>query len=326
MRESANQAATLRALHPARIPILGCLLILAISGIGTAAPQSGTSAAVALPLDHALICTSDLAVTEAAFTAVGLRPDYGGHHGHARTQMAQLGFPDGTYIGIEAPLVPGAATGTMQSELMLANAGPCGWSMTSIDLHRDLERVAKLGVIAGAPEPRSRKRPDGTLAAWQSASLGPGAPGSKLPFLMEDKTPRKFRAPRTSASIQGTGITGVGIVVLGVKNLDESAALFRKVFGWPAPRIEDHPEFGAKLAYFSGTPVVLAAASAPDSWVAKRIARLGECPVAFLLHTSDFHLTQGLFSLAPSARWFGLEVSWFSLDQLHGIRLGIVGK
>lgn len=258
-------------------------------------------------------------------TDVGLQPDYGGRHGHATTQMAQLGFPDGTYIGVEAPVNASVETGTPQSSLMKANAGPCGWSVTSTDLTSDLERISRLGVAVGAPEARSRNRPDGTMAEWRSASLGPGAPGSNLPFLIEDKTPRSNRAPHASESIDGTTLSGVGVVVLGVKNLDDSIALFRKVYGWPAPDVEDHPEFGAKIAYFAGTPVMLAVPSAPDSWVLERLDRLGPCPIAFLLRAGDFNAASRHFSLPAGKRWFHLEVSWFDAKKLHGVRLGIVG-
>jgi catechol 2,3-dioxygenase-like lactoylglutathione lyase family enzyme len=256
---------------------------------------------------------------------VGLQPDYGGHHGHATTQMAQLGFPDGTYIGVEAPVDASVETGTPQSSLMKASAGPCGWSVTSSDLKADLERISRLGVTVGVPEPRSRNRPDGTIAEWLSASIGPGAPGSNLPFLIEDKTPRSNRAPHASLSTEGTTLSGVGVVVLGVKNMDENIALFRRIYGWPAPKVEDHPEFGAKISYFAGTPVMLATPSSPDSWVFERIARLGQCPIAFLLRAGDFKAASQHFSLPTGKRWFNLDVSWFDVKKLHGVRLGIVG-
>jgi catechol 2,3-dioxygenase-like lactoylglutathione lyase family enzyme len=275
--------------------------------------------------DHALICVSDLAITQQGLADVGLKPDYGGHHGHATTQMAQLGFPDGSYIGVEAPVDASVETGTPQSTLMKANAGPCGWSATSTDIKGDLERISKLGVKVGEPEARSRTRPDGMLAEWRSASLGSGAPGSNLPFLIEDKGPRSNRAPHASASIERTTLSGVGVVVLGVKNLDESIALFRKVYGLPAPEVEDHPEFGAKVAYFTGTPVMLAVAASPDSWVAERIGRLDQIPLAFLLHANDFKSASKHFSLLAGKRWFNLDVSWFDVEKLHGVRLGIVG-
>jgi hypothetical protein len=306
--------------------LVGSLLLIGHRSVAQDVQSPVASSPVNIKFDHALICASNLGPVQQALTAVGLEPDYGGHHGHASTQMAQLGFPDGTYIGVEAPADPSVETGTPQSSLMKANAGPCGWAVTSFDLRHDLERVSQLGVVVGAPEARSRKRPDGTLAEWRSASLGSGAPGSNLPFLIEDKTPRSNRAPRPSASVKGTTLTGVAIVVLGVKNLDESVALFRKVYRLPPPRLEDHPDFGGKLAYFSGTPVILAAPLTPDSWISERVNRLGQCPVAFLLGSNDFKAASKHFSLPAQPRWFNLNVSWFDPQVLHGVRLGIVGQ
>jgi hypothetical protein len=288
--------------------------------------QSAGSSPTKLILDHALICTSDLVSIQQAFADVNLAPDFGGHHGHAATQMAQLGFQDGTYIGIEAPAIASTETNTPQSALMKANAGPCGWSVTSTDMKADLERLSRLGVKVGVPEGRSRTRPDGTTAEWQSASVGAGAPGSNLPFLIQDKTPRSNRAPRPSPSTVGTGLTGVAMVVLGVKNLNENIALFRKAYDWPAPRIEDHPEYGAKLAYFAGTPVILAAPSAPNSWLAQRLEKLDQCPIAFLLGTRDWKSTAAHFSQAPATNWFNLNISWFDVNKLQGVRLGVVGQ
>ena len=240
-----------------RILSVGSLVavsILALRFDSRAGRLADGSAPSAIKFDHALICVSELAPMQQGLTEVGLQPDYGGHHGHATTQMAQLGFPDGTYIGVEAPVDASVETGTPQSTLMKANAGPCGWSVTSLDIKGDLERIARLGVSVGVPEPRSRNRPD--LGRWRNgeARRSGREHRGQLPFLIEDKTPRSNRAPHASASIEGTILSGVGIVVLGVKNMDENIALVRKIYGWPAPKVEDHPEFGAKIAYLPERP------------------------------------------------------------------------
>lgn len=305
--------------------VVGSFVGVGFNSNAKSLPQSTSPAPMPIKFDHALICVSDLAPMQQGLTDVGLKPDYGGHHGHATTQMAQLGFPDGSYIGVEAPVDVSVETGTPQSALMKANAGACGWSVTSTDMKGDLERISKLGVKVGEPEGRSRNRPDGTMAEWHSASLGTGAPGSNLPFLIEDKGPRSNRAPHASPSTEGTTLSGVGVVVLGVKNLEESIALFRRVYALPAPKVEDHPEFGAKIVYFPGTPVMLAAATSSDSWVAERIGRLDQIPLAFLLHADDFKVASKHFSLPAGKRWFNLDVSWFDVQKLHGVRLGILG-
>lgn len=315
----------IKYLYCSAILMIGFFAALTLNSRAGSPPQSASSSTVPIKFDHALICVSDLAPMQQGLADVGLKPDYGGHHGHATTQMAQLGFPDGSYIGVEAPVDVSVETGTPQSALMKANAGACGWSVTSTDMKGDLERISKLGVVVGAPEGRSRNRPDGTLAEWRSASVGAGAPGSNLPFLIEDKGPRSNRAPHASSSIEGTGISGVGVVVLGVKNLDDSIALFRKVYGLPAPKLESHPEFGAKIAFFPGTPVMLAVATSPGSWVAERIGRLDQIPLAFLLHAGNFKAASKHFSLLEAKRWFDLDISWFDMQKLHGVRLGIIG-
>lgn len=278
---------------------------------------------VTLKLDHGLICASRLGPLGRAFASVGLRPDYRGRH-NIPTVMDQLGFEDGTYIGIEAPIKPPAPPNLSVAKLMDGNAGPCGWAVTTSHIKAELERVSRLGVPVGRPEYLNRKIPGGRLIKWWEGRLGNGRPGATLPFLMQDITPHKYRT-LVSASTKGTGVTGLAVVVLGVKNLDASIALFRHVYHWPPPKVEIHTGFGAKLAYFAHTPVILAA-PLTHSWLSDRLRRFGNCPVAFLLGSSDFKATMAHFSLHDGTPWFNRQVSWFNAKKLHGVRLGIIGQ
>lgn len=278
---------------------------------------------ITLKLDHALICTSRLAPLDKAFANVGLRPDYRGRH-NIPTVMAQLGFKDGTYIGIEAPINLPAPKQLSVAKLMDGNAGPCGWAVTTSNAKAELKRVSRLGVPVGQPEYVDRKIPDGRLIKWWEGTLGSSRPGATLPFLMQDITPHKYRT-LVSASTKGTGLTGVKVIVLAVKNLNASIALFRRVYGWPAPQVEVQRGFGAKLAYFENTPVILAT-PLKRSWLSGRLDRFGNCPVAFLLGTSDFSATIKHFSLHNETPWFNRKVSWFSAKKLLGVRLGIIGQ
>ena len=305
-----------------RVTVLVAASMLILAGRSVKA-QSPSSTAIEVRLDHALVCTDDLDSMQQGFAEVGLKTDYGGHHGQAPTHMAQLGFDDGTYIGIEAPL-KAPAQGILRADLMNGGAGPCGWAAQTSDLRADLDRVSHLGVTVGAVESASRKRPDGTLAQWQDAGMGPGEPGVLLPFLMQDITPHSERV-RTSASTRGTGLTGVTMVILGVKDLNDEIALFRRVYNWPAPKMEDHPDFAARLAHFEGTPVILAAPLG-RSWLSDRLGRFGPLPAAFLLGTSDFKAAAAHFSLPGASTWFNGKVSWFDAQKLHGVRLGILGQ
>ena len=70
------------------------LLLVGFSNLQFAASPSS----MMLKVDHASICGSDLDTLRAAFTSIGLTPDYGGPHGNGVTQMALIGFDDGSYL------------------------------------------------------------------------------------------------------------------------------------------------------------------------------------------------------------------------------------
>ncbi len=247
-----------------------------------------------LKVDHASVCSSDLDPMRQAFASVGLPTDYGGPHANGVTQMALLGFEDGSYLELIAPMKSmDHASGMMSGwdKLMAGNAGPCAWAIGTSDIHAEVERLKSAGIKVTGPEPGGRKKPDSTQISWETASVGAGAPGATLPFMIEDKTPRNLRV-QTSASLKGSGLTGIAVVILGVKDLNSAIALFQKAYGWPAPQIADQKDFAAsleiKIAYFPGTPVMLAAPLDKTSWLAERLDKFGQSPVAYLLGTADF--------------------------------------
>jgi hypothetical protein len=102
--------------------------------------------------------------------------------------------------------------------------------------------------------------------------------------------------------------------------------LFRSVYGWPAPQLDEDAGLGARLAHFSGTPVTLAAALAERGWLAERLAQFGESPCAFLLGAADMDAMARRFPLAGPGAWFGRRAMWFDPAKLKGIRLGLVAE
>src|SRR5258708_6419937 len=217
-------------------------------------PMSAT-----LTLDHVTLAWSSLEPLERALVEVGLRADYGGPHGNRATHMDVLGFDDGSYVELIAPFEPGAP---MAWEAHLrGDAGPSAWAVSlssTPELAAEAARMRARGVPVRGPMPSSRMRPDGRHAEWEYAFLGEGEPGATLPFLIADRTPRDLRV-RSSASVAGTELTGVELVVLAVPDLVQAASLFRRVYEWPAPTLHKDLAFGATLAHFAGMPVVLAA-------------------------------------------------------------------
>ncbi|HEY1263312.1 MAG TPA: VOC family protein, partial [Terriglobales bacterium] len=208
--------------------------------------------------------------------------------------------------------------------LMAGDAGPCAWAFEPADIQQEVGRLKAIGIPVTGPEHGSRKRPDGMAIEWDTAEAGSGTPGSTLPFMIQDLTPRMWRV-QPSASVQGSGLTGVEFTVLGVNNLDASVALFRKAYGWSEPLVEQHAEVGARLAYFPGTPVILASASDNRSWIGERVQKFGEGPVAFMLSSSDIAAAGKKFRLTGSKPWFSQKVMWFDFKKLGGVRLGVIG-
>jgi hypothetical protein len=237
--------------------------------------------------------------------------------------MAIIGFDDASYLELIAPVKPGASAGSDWAKFMSEDAVTCAWAVGTNVLLQEVDRLKKAGIPVKSPERGSRKRPDGMSIEWTTADPGSGTPGSTLPFIIEDQTPRAWRV-QTSDSVKGAPVYGVENVVLGVNNLDASIALFRKAYGWAEPLTETQKDFG-KLAYFPGEPVILAAPSG-GGWLSDRLAKYGESPVAYLLGMRDFAAATKKYKLSGSKTWFGQKVAWFDAGRLKGVRLGVIGQ
>jgi hypothetical protein len=274
------------------------------------------SKSTTLEIDHVSVCGSNLDTLRQVFTDVGLTPDIGGPHGNGITQMAIIGFDDASYLELIAPVKPGASAGSDWAKFMSEDAVTCAWAVGTNVLLQEVDRLKKAGIPVKSPERGSRKRPDGMSIEWTTADPGSGTPGSTLPFIIEDQTPRAWRV-QTSDSVKGAP-------VYGVENLDASIALFRKAYGWAEPLTETQKDFG-KLAYFPGEPVILAAPSG-GGWLSDRLAKYGESPVAYLLGMRDFAAATKKYKLSGSKTWFGQKVAWFDAGRLKGVRLGVIGQ
>jgi hypothetical protein len=102
-----------------------------------------------------------------------------------------------------------------------------------------------------------------------------------------------------------------------VEDLDAAIGKYQRAYGLSVPVRQEDPAFGARLAWFEGTPVVLAAPNGPQSWLAERLHRFGETPCAFILGR-----TGNILGLGNPSTWFGKRVVWMSPDAL-GWRLGV---
>ncbi len=285
--------------------------------------QEQTGSPSTLKIDHVTTAGSELASMERAFASLGLATDYGGPHSNGVTHMALLGFKDGSYLELISSLQPGQKDATFWGEHIVGNGGPCAWAVQVDDVAAEAARISSLGIPVSGPAYYHRRRPDGVLVEWDLAFLDDKGAGTVLPFIIKDITPREWRV-RPSASVVNGPLTGIAAVTLGVQNLESSIELFRQVYGWAPPSIADDATFGAKMAYFMKTPVILASPLDDHSWLSERLIRFGESPCAYLIGTEDFEAAGRHFGLTESAQWFDRLVAWFDPVKLNGLKLGII--
>jgi hypothetical protein len=282
-------------------------------------------------IDHVTVAGKNIEAMQKALSDAGLRSEYGGPHSNHATEMALASFPDGSYlelIAIQPKADPAALAAHEWQKFMEAEAGPCAWALRPADFTAEVERLRVSKVQVSDPRKNGRKRPDGVQLDWETAQVGP-TNGGFFPFLIHDFTPRENRAS-PSGKPSTAEWTGVVKVVIGVKDLDAAIAQYRQAYWIDPPQRQEDAEFGAKLAWFRGTPVVLAAPlspksspqSSPQSWLSARIERFGEAPCAFILGSKKSSNVR----VGPKpAKWFGHSVFWADAEKL-GWHLGFEPK
>jgi len=275
-----------------------------------------------LKIDHVTIAGTDLKALRDSFTAAtGVPTEYGGPHANHATEMALASFPDGSYLelmGIQQQADQQAAAAHSWSQFLRNNAGPCAFALRVPDVTAEIERMKKSGIHVGSAEKSGRTRPDGAKLSWETADVGPGARGMFFPFLIRDFTPRENRA-FPSGKPTTDRLPGIAWAVIGVRNLNAAIEQYRKAFDLPVPKRQMDEALAVDLAWFEGSPVVLAAGRDANSWLSRRIARYGESPFAFVLATTG----RGGGDRLQLSTWFGRSVSWADEGKL-GWRLGML--
>lgn len=271
-----------------------------------------TLPAADLTIDHVTIAGKDLKVMQAALAALGIPSEYGGPHSNHATEMALTSFPDGSYlelIAIQPKADPAAVAAHYWSKHMQNDAGPAAWAVRPQDFEFEVNRLKGSGLTVQAAR-SGRSRPDGVRLEWEAAPVGPGPNGVFYPFLIRDFTPRAQRAmPSGTPTTQD--FNGVQRVVIAVRDLEASIKRYREAYALREPVQQDDATFGGRLAWFEGTPVVLAAPERPQSWLAGRLSKIGEGPCAFILSARR---AEG-YRTSSRVTWFGRGVAWLDTGK-----------
>jgi len=270
-----------------------------------------------LKIDHVTVAGKDLKAMQATLAAVGIPTEYGGPHSNHATEMALTSFPDGSYlelIAIQPKADPAAVAAHYWSSHMQNNAGPAAWAVRPQDLAAEVKRLQAAGIAVTAPARAGRARPDGVRLDWETANVGKEPNGTFFPFLIRDFTPRDQRAyPSGKPTTQD--FSGVARVVIAVRDLAASIQRYREAYDLPVPVQQEDSRFGARLASFLGSPVVLATPLNAQSWLTSRLDKIGEGPCAFLLRLKDPAQNAKSYRVSSLATWFGIEVSWLNTGK-----------
>ena len=277
-----------------------------------------------LKIDHITLAGRRLADLVDSFTAIGLAPDYGGPHSNGISHMSLLCFDDGSYIELISTLREGEKSPSWGTYID-ANGGPCAWAIRSDDINSDVEYFLSKQLPATKPKYISRKRPDGTLVEWYLAFVGENDPGTFHPFLIEDQTPRSYRAT-PSVSVSGSEITGVAVAVIAVKNLDFAVSAFTSTYNLAAPREVVSEKLQSPLLMFPDAPLALITPTKKGDWLDKRLDEFGVCPCAFILATNNMSKSTKRFELSHDTYWQQQDLAWFDNPGLRELRLGILSR
>ena len=122
----------------------------------------------AASVDHVIVGVSDLAQGMVQIEQLtGVRPVIGGAHPGAGTQNALLSLGEGTYLEILAPNpAERVASPDVEQLSRLTKPTPIGWAISASDAGSLRTALASQGFKLTAPDPGSRRKPDGSMLSW----------------------------------------------------------------------------------------------------------------------------------------------------------------
>lgn len=262
-------------------------------------------------IDHVASAWTDREAGAAACDAVGLPTTYGGEHADGTTEMSIVGFPDGSYL--ELITNTGEAEPSRWPAFIAADAGPAAWCVEVDDLRAALSRALDAGVRVAGPDRDGRERPDGVAVEWETAILGDSL-GATLPFLIEDRTPRRYRiAP--DPELVDSPLEGIAEVVVLTDEPGELTRPFDRLFGVPRPETVEVPRLDATLRRFAGAGVAFA--EPRGGRLGERLDEFGPAPCAVLVETTDLDAASAAFSLSAREEWGDDRVAWFDHPALR---------
>ena len=182
-----------------------------------------------LKIDHIIIFVQDLYAAIEDFRALGFVCNYGGKHADGITENGLIIFADGTYLELIA-IVEGHSydEATFKGLLLENGEGYTGYALVSDDIQTEVKGLQTRGIQSEAIRAGSRKRPDGVEIRWQMTNLDSG----RIPFLIQDDTPRLLRVPAEGEHIQHeNGAEGIAELKIMLTDLDAELKRYQSILG-----------------------------------------------------------------------------------------------
>lgn len=182
-----------------------------------------------LGIDHILVAVEDLEKAMEIYRRLGFQVLVGGEHPTVGTHNALVSLADGCYlelIGVKKPeLAQQFPFGQQVLEALVRPNRLVGFALESGDYNDDVQAIRDRGLTITKAPPGGRVRPDGQQVSWRTAH--PENP--RLPFLIQDLTPRQLRVPPPSEGLGGA--TRVGWVEVGTSDFQPVITSFTQLLG-----------------------------------------------------------------------------------------------
>ena len=261
---------------------------------------------MALKLDHIVIAVDDLDRAFADYTALGFTVIRGGEHANGITHNVLVVFQDGAYLELIAWKRPDPGM-RWSDTFQRSGEGFVDYALLPDPIEEVVAAAQARGLDIASPEPGGRNRPDGERLEWKTAR----SPGSDVPFLCGDVTPRALRVQEGDVRIHPNGVTGVAALTIAVSDLDASLARNAALLGTHPANAPYGAEIGGApartvtLPLGDATTVTLATPAGDDGELAASLAARGQGPFSVAFRAPGGH--------GPLPH-----------DKSHGARLSIV--
>lgn len=262
-----------------------------------------------MQIDHVVALVRDLASAVADYEALGFTVIPGGEHVGGATHNALISFADGTYIELIAFREPDRPSAHAWWPYLAKGEGWVDFALLEPDLGGAAGRLAAAGIEAQGPGNGGRLRPDGQAVAWRSVrtQIAPGA--GRLPFLIDDVTPRDLRVPGGAATGHRLPIARVAGATIVVADLARASAAYASLLGTEGAIIDGGTGATGRRFPLGAQTLTLLAPTDDTSDLARTLRERGE----------------GLYEVAFGGT-AGATADLLDLGLAHGARMRIVAS